>query len=476
MSRKTNRRDFLKISSLTSLYALLWNRSSTIGAGHASVNRDTSAKTKSGNAAAEAEIIVVGAGAAGLGAARLLQEEGYDVIILEGRKRSGGRVWTDYSWPGSPLDLGASWIHGSKGNPLTELAKEFKVKTLPTDYDALLIYTPQGKPLTDDEQDKLTTRFEALLEAVDEAREEAEEDMSLQAAFDHALTGQNLSLRQKLELNYAINTLIEHEYAADVADLSLFYWDEGDDFAGGDVLFPGGYDQIIKGLAKGLEIKLEHVVQKVEYDQTGVTLTTNRGVFEAKRAVITLPLGVLKQGSVEFSPPLPAAKRAAIQRLGMGLLNKLYLRFPKAFWAEEPEFLDYIPNRKGEWAEWLNIYHYTGQPILVGFNAGRYGRQIEKLTNQEIIKAALGTLRTIYGASIPDPEAWLITRWVADPFAGGSYSYLPPNASSEDRDALAEPVADRLFFAGEATSRQYPATVHGALLSGRRAAKQITEL
>ena len=81
----------------------------------------------------------------------------------------------------------------------------------------------------------------------------------------------------------------------------------------------------------------------------------------------------------------------------MGVLNKLYLRFPKAFWAEEPEFLDYISNRKGEWTEWLNIYHYTGQPILVGFNAGRYGRQIEKLTDQEMVKAAMGTLRTIYG-------------------------------------------------------------------------------
>jgi monoamine oxidase len=235
MSPQINRRNFLKISSMVSLSALLSNPDSSLGAGS-----DTLSKTKSGHAITETEVIAVGAGAAGLGAARFLQDEDYDVIVLEGRKRSGGRVWTDHSWPDSPLDLGASWIHGSKGNPLTELAQEFKVKTLPTDYDALLVYTPEGKPLTDDEQDRLFTRFEALLEAVDEAREEAEEDTSLQAAFDQALAGQNLSSRQKLELNYAINTIIEHDYAADVADLSLFYWDEGDDFSGGDVLFQGG--------------------------------------------------------------------------------------------------------------------------------------------------------------------------------------------------------------------------------------------
>jgi monoamine oxidase len=160
----------------------------------------------------------------------------------------------------------------------------------------------------------------------------------------------------------------------------------------------------------------------------------------------------------------------------MGLLNKTYLRFAEAFWPEEPEWLGYIPTRKGEWAEWLNIYAYTGQPILVGFNAGRYGRQIEHLADAEIVSAAMKTLRTLYGAEIPDPEAWLITRWASDPFAWGSYSYLPPGATPAVRATLAEPVAERLFFAGEATAQDYPATVHGALLSGRRAAQQIIDL
>jgi monoamine oxidase len=163
----------------------------------------------------------------------------------------------------------------------------------------------------------------------------------------------------------------------------------------------------------------------------------------------------------------------AINNLGMGLLNKVYLRFPQVFWDEQSDLLDYIAQNRGEWAEWLNIYKYTGKPILLGFNAATYARQIEPLSDEMMVAAAMKTLRTIHGPSIPEPEAWLITRWASDPLAGGSYSYLPPGASPDDYDDLAEPVADRLFFAGEATSREYAATVHGAYLSGLAAAERI---
>ena len=115
-----------------------------------------------------------------------------------------------------------------------------------------------------------------------------------------------------------------------MADLSLFYWDEGDDFDGGDVLFPGGYDQIIKGLAKGLEIRLEHVVQKIEYDQTGVTLTTNRGVFEAERAVITLPLG---RAQARFGRVFAAAAGRQASRhsaAGHGRAQQIVPAFPQS--------------------------------------------------------------------------------------------------------------------------------------------------
>jgi monoamine oxidase len=198
-------------------------------------------------------------------------------------------------------------------------------------------------------------------------------------------------------------------------------------------------------------------------------------MFTAEKAIITLPLGVLKQGSIRFDPPLPADKQAAINKIGMGLLNKVYLRFPEVFWDEESDWISHVSLAKGEWAEFLNIYKYTGRPILVAFNAGRFGRTTESWSDETIVTAVTEVLRTLYGTGIPAPEAWQITRWAGDPLAGGSYSYLAPGSRPRDRDTLAAPLSNLLFFAGEATSKEYPSTVHGAYLSGRRAAEEVNE-
>lgn len=423
-------------------------------------------------------IIVIGAGVAGLAAARHLADRGRQVIVLEARDRIGGRVWSDRSWPNAPLDLGASWIHGVQGNPLTTLANELKLPRKSTDFDNSAAYAADGTPLTDAQIETISDKFADLLEQMEtirETRDAADQpDLSLQTVFAQILTERRDSAAMQQALRWSINTTIEHEYAADSSDLSLYYWDdESESLPGGDVVFSQGYDQIFTKLAKGLEIRLGQVVQRIAYDASGVTVTTNQEQVTGTHAIITLPLGVLKRGTVTFTPVLPAAKVTAINRLKMGVLNKTYLRFPHVFWDRDVEWLDYIGERTGEWAEWLNVYYYTKQPILLGFNAGAYGAQIETLTDQAIVAGAMSVLRTIYGSSIPDPEAWQITRWGADPFAYGSYSHIPPGASSADRVTLAKPVSNRLYFAGEATHRQYPATVHGALLSGQRAAQQL---
>ncbi|MCB0158048.1 MAG: FAD-dependent oxidoreductase, partial [Caldilineaceae bacterium] len=189
----------------------------------------------------------------------------------------------------------------------------------------------------------------------------------------------------------------------------------------------------------------------------------------------TLPLGVLQQGAVSFAPALPRAKQDAIHALGSGLLNKAWLRFPHAFWPREPEMINYVPATPGRWAEWLNLYHYTGEPILLGFNAGSYGSTLEAWTDAAIIADAMDVLRTIYGPQIPAPDDWQITRWASDPLALGAYSYYAVGTDRATRRALAAPVAGRLFFAGEATSQDHPSTVHGAYMSGVRAAEEILD-
>jgi monoamine oxidase len=438
------------------------------------------------------EILVIGAGMSGLAAARGLALRGLRVTVLEARDRLGGRTFTDRSRPDAPLDLGASWIHGADGNPLTELAAELGAKTAPTDYDDQTIYGPDGDELGDPEQEAIDARFEQLVAALCELAEErlaaGQPDLSLRDAIDQVLAAGTLGAlteAQLRELEYSINTTVEHEEAADASDISLFHGfeDIGEDpggegegvGVGGDLLVASGYDTIVGGLAQGLTIRLSHVVKAIAIDDDGVVVTTDRGTFEADRVVVTVPLGVLKAGAVAFTPPLPARKSAAIERLGFSVLTKVYLRFTEAFW-DDHQVLGYVAAQRGRWGETYNVQRIAGEAALLLFNAGSYGLAVEAKSDQDVVAEAMGVLRTIYGDDVPAPEAHLISRWGADPFARGSYSHVRPGASGDDFDALAEPVGDRLFFAGEATESGNWGTVHGAYLSGLREVERIAAL
>ncbi len=431
--------------------------------------------------AASPDALILGAGIAGLSAAKALTARGLRVVVLEGRDRIGGRVWTDESWPGLPLDMGAGWIHGLTGNPITTLARELELDLVVTDYDSLVLYDEAGRRLPQHEAEALDTEFAAVLAELAAERQRRQAagapDISLAEAFDQAVARRGLDAQARQRLAFQLNLEVEHEFAADAADLSFYLWDSEHTFPGQDAIFPQGYSHIARALAAGLDIRLQHTVSHVAYDAAGVTVTTDRGVFVAERAVATLPLGVLKQGRVSFAPPLPTAKAAAIERLGMNVLNRVYLRFPTVFWAaDDASFIGHIGAVKGEWPIFMNFHALTGAPVLLAFNAGLHGTAIENLSDEAIVAGMLAVLRRLYGASVPEPEAWLITRWLSDPFAGGSYSSMAPGSTLADREALSLPLGDRLFFAGEATHLEYPSTVHGAHLSGLRAANQLLDL
>lgn len=419
-----------------------------------------------------ADVLILGAGIAGLAAARKLTEQGRKTLVLEARNRVGGRMWTDSSL-GVPLDLGASWIHGVKGNPIAALAKQFGIETVPTDDENGIVFNADGSEMPDREWRRLETLFDSVYRDVEAMRERTDTDMPLQRAFEAAIANRDLSGGDLRRLNYYIHLVTALEYGADPKDLSLWWWDLGEEFGGEEVIFPGGYRQIADALAQGLDIRLGAIVNAVRYGPGGVEVETSAGRFSAGNAVVTFPLGVLKRAAVRFDPPLPAWKQAAIERLGMGVLNKVYLRFPEIFWGEEIETISYIGEEVGEWCDWLSYAPFTGEPILMAFHGGEKGFALEAKSDEDIIAGAMRTLRIMFGESIPQPEATLTTRWGQDPFSFGAYSHVPPFASGEDHDALFAPVGNSLFFAGEATSKEYPSTVHGAYLSGLRAADQI---
>jgi monoamine oxidase len=477
MKKKFTRRDFLKAASLAAASAL------ALSCGMTSETLPALTEEKPTNAPAtktpvkdtlprQADVLVLGAGIAGLAAARTLADKGWSVIVLEARERVGGRMWTNTSL-GLPLDLGASWIHGIKGNPITKLADQFGAETAPTDYDNGIVYDFDGREMSDAEYVEMENLFDSIYGEVEKMQEDTDNDMSLQEAFDEVIADRDLSDDQLHKLQFVIEGQFALELGADPDHLSLWEWDQDGEFGGMDVVFPQGYNQITDGLAQGLDIRLGTLVNSVAYDQDGVKVETSAGGFSATKAVVTLPLGVLKKSVVRFDPPLPKNKQDAIDRLDMGVLNKVYLKFSEVFWDEDFEGISYVGKRVGEWCDWLNFVPYINKPVLMAFHGGARGYAIEELSDDEIIAGAMKTLRVIYGAEIPDPLGFLITRWGKDPLAFGSYSHIPPFASGEDYDALFEPVADVLFFAGEATSREYPATVHGAYLSGIAAAGEM---
>ena len=438
-------------------------------AGSVSTGVGSPGKVGAGDKGVE-RIVVVGGGVSGLTAARNLHDAGYEVVVLEAKGHLGGRVWTDRS-TGFPLDMGAYLIQGVDGNPITTLADQLELERVVTDWNRWVDYDADGtrNPLS-------SAQYREWEDVLDEHTRDfvrRSPNATVQAMVDVARRAGELDSLTDRQLDYLLNSYVELEWAADANQLSVRGWNEGSGFGGGDAVFAGGYDGIVESLASGLAVHLSTVVTAIKHGGFGVHIHTDRGIFEADRVVVTLPLGVLKSGTVKFTPRLPIWKRRAIERLGMGVLNKVWLVFADVFWDAGPQWIGHLSEDKGRFAGWLNLAAYTGAPALVAFNAGVYGNEIEALTDEETVAEAMQVLRTLYGTATAEPVAVRITRWNSDPFAYGSYSYLPPRAKSFHRRRLARPIKGRLYFAGEATSWRYPATVHGAYLSGIRAADEI---
>lgn len=427
--------------------------------------------------AADSSVLIVGAGVAGLAAARMLHDASYTVTVLEGRDRIGGRVWTNRTLDGLPLDLGASWIHGVEGNPLTALADAAGIERAATDYENMRVYRADGTPVSDEQITALESLFETIMETAADLAEARDTDTDLGTVIQQAIADEagDLSDDERVLMAYLVNTTIEHEYAGGVDQLSAYYWDDDEAYPGEDVISVNGYDWLTTILAEGLNVRLNTAVEAVAYGADGVQISAGGNQYEADYALITVPLGVLKTGVIAFDPPLPANKQQAIQNLEMGLLNKLYLRFPSVFWDEDADFVDVATEEAGQSLEFLNIARLNGQPILLGFTAAEYALALESLDDAAFIERLMDSLRALYGADIPEPDGYLRTHWGQDAYSYGSYSFYGVGSTPDDRAALGEAVAEVLFFAGEATHDTYPATVHGALLSGQDAAQQIMD-
>lgn len=412
-----------------------------------------------------ADVLVVGAGLAGLACAQELRRKGHRVIVLEARDRLGGRVWTDISL-GLPVDLGASWLHGLADNPLTDLARDrLGLRLVTTDYSDCITFAADGRPWTSARSQATEAWIEAVLDRLE------------RSGAAHPLA-QALPINLSSDQRLALTVTVEHELGADLDEIKagMPMGDGNGELRGGDALLPSGFGPLLEALSRGLDVRLGQRVQLIRQERgasgAGVMVETDRGRFRAARLCCTLPLGVLKKGFVQFDPPLPPAKQQAIERIGMGVLNKLYLIFPHVFWGNQTLIRLQHPS-SGLWAEWLNLAPLLGHPVLVGFNAGGVARRLERWSDAEIVASALNALRRCYGtAAVPEPSSYRCSRWGADPYSCGSYSFPRPGMTDHDRRNLAA-AWGMLVFAGEATSYDFPATLQGAYTTGIQAAAQL---
>jgi monoamine oxidase len=408
-------------------------------------------------------VLIVGAGMAGLAAARSLVDAGWPVRLIEARDRIGGRVCTNRDW-GVPIEMGASWIHGTANGPMMELARKARAEVIPTDYYgwAKLAVDPRLSPM-DYDADSWRTFVERACDRVNGG--------SLGAAVDAAAKRDDLSASDRAQLAFYLATEIEDEYAAGADQLSATTFDTGDYADGEQSVITNGYDALPKVLADGLQIVFKAPVTAITRKDNAVVVHAGNQSFEGPAAIVTVPLGVLKAGSIAFDPPLPEGHTRAVNALGFGVLSKSFFRFNRRTWKTDNAFYLFMGTDPGAWAQWFSLSSTAG-PIVVAFNAGERGRAVESSSPADVTARALPIARQLFGGDLSLVEV-RTSSWSTDPFARGSYSFHAPGSGLDDRRRLQEPIGDRLYLAGEAVDVKNPSTVIGAVLSGRKAAEEL---
>lgn len=425
------------------------------------------------------DTIVVGAGVAGLTAARLLSGEGEDVLVLEARDRVGGRVVTDRRY-GLATDLGASWIHGITDSPVAAAAEafgmrmvEFTVGGYQPDSRPIAYYGPDGERLEDADAQSFVDDIHTVDTTLRDVIENSAPDASYRDVTEDALARQGWAPERAQRVREYLEHRSEEQYGAWIDDLAAHGLDD-DSIDGDEVVFPDGYDRLASHLAEGLNIRLTHVVERVVWTETGVEITSDFGTVSAARAIITVPVGVLQSDDFEIDPPIPEPVAGALGRLTMNAFEKVFLRFPAKFWDDSV----YAVRQQGPegrwWHSWYDLTALHGTPTLLTFAAGPAARETRDWAEDEIVESVMEQLRRLYGPEIPAPAHVHITDWQDDPLSHGSYAYMKVGSTTADHDALAAPIGGGvLHLAGEATWTDDPATVTAAMCSGHRAAENV---
>lgn len=414
------------------------------------------------------QVVVVGAGVSGLTAARDLNAAGANVTVIDARDRIGGRTWTA-DVGGAPIDLGGSWIHGPSDNPL---ADEVRSAGLTWANDGVwgmgLTVFVEGEGWSPAHVAATLVASQADFDPAEAAAalgpSATYHDAAEWYVGDRRLVGEQADVAR-----FGIEWLEATLNIAGLPDRVSVLGTAGYlDHAGGNVMITGGYVRLVEHLAAGLDIHLDEAVTAIDHDGAGCVVTTDRAGYECDRVVVTVPLSVLQQRRITFTPAIPEHEAAA-DRLAMANLEKAVFRFDERFWPASARRMTFVADDH-RFPSWIDTTHHAGAPTLIAFynplaTPGLVDRPLD-----ERAAMALDVLRTMI-PDAPDPTTVHMTDWTNDPLTSGSYSYVPVGGSPDDMARLARPASARLCFAGEHTVPDSFGTVHGAYISGRRAAQ-----
>jgi monoamine oxidase len=416
----------------------------------------------------DADTLVIGAGAAGLGAARELRDAGARVTVLEARDRVGGRAWTSYDLAPHPVELGAEFVHGENVATWKYLDR-FGLHT----NDQLTVINMRGwsnDSLAENDDFLRSSAMRIAWGTYGAAHAAAPGATLLDAARawvdEHGL--------QPTDDDWRVWTsYVRQYYAADPGEIGAPEFGEPTFDGDGQRLMyrvVEGYSTLMRHMAEGIDVRLSTPVRRLEWSRDGVRALTDDGSHEAKRAIITLPLAVLQQGDVVFDPALPEDKRRAIDGLGAGANAKIILRFDERAWPDDLTFLLSGDDTQLWWRP--GRCRDDEAPIITAYFGGSAVGRFRALGDDAPL-AALRHLERIFGGKLESRlQAARFVDWPADPYAKMSYSYIPPGGGRL-RAKLAEPVDGVLHFAGEAANPVRPACVHGAIESGVAAARSV---
>lgn len=400
------------------------------------------------------DVAIIGAGAAGLGAAHALRGSGLSVIVLEARDRLGGRAWTVQASPGVTFDVGCGWLHSAEQNSFVPIARQlgFELnKDLPPWRERAY-----GNAFPQRERDDFMRAMDAFYERLWQAAQKGKDEPA------------SLSLEPGNRWNPMIDAISTYINGCELKDMSTLDWNAYED-SELNWRVRRGYGALITAYGAHCPVALDCNVTLIDHSGKRVRIETSQGTLTADRVIVTVPTNLIADEAIRFSPPLPAKVDAA-RGLPLGVNDKVTLAL------EGAEAFPKEGNLRGaSMRTEMGTYHIRpfGQPCIEGFFGGSFARQLENAGEGAIAAHSIDEIAGFLGNDIRRKLKPLYeSRWGHDPFARGSYSHALPGHAG-DRAVLAAPVDGRLFFAGEATSPSFFTTAHGAKDSGERAAKEV---